>query len=115
MTRKSATPAGGGQAETPSDRVLIPLPGLGLLVLEREAFEAGLVAAAEFTPASVTGSNALPGEPLLEANKAAAQLGVTPRWLEDSARAGIVPHYKLGRFIRFRVSEIVAHCRIGGA
>jgi hypothetical protein len=54
-------------------------------------------------------------EPLLDADQAAAQLSVTARWLEDSARAGIIPHIKLGRFIRFRVSEIAAHCRIEGA
>jgi hypothetical protein len=35
-------------------------------------------------------------------------LGVSGRWLEDSARAEIVPHYKVGRFLRFRVSEIAS-------
>lgn len=97
-----------------ADRVVIPLPGIGTLLLDREAFAAALAAGAEMA-ASATPSPASVAEPLLDADQAAAQMNVTARWLEDSARAGIIPHIKLGKFTRFRVSEIAAHCRVEGA
>jgi hypothetical protein len=97
-----------------ADRVLIPLPGVGALLLDRETFAAALAAGAEMTAGSVP-SPASAAERLLDADQAAAQMNITPRWLEDSARAGIIPHVKLGKFTRFRVSEIAAHCRIEGA
>jgi hypothetical protein len=96
-----------------ADRVLIPFNG-ALLALTVEQYVAARDAAAEFTPVDRIRS-APDIEPLLDADTAATQLGVTARWLEDSARAGIVPYHKLGRFIRFRVSEIAAHCRVDGA
>jgi hypothetical protein len=89
-----------------ADLVLIPLPGLGVLKLARAQYEAALV------PLPTATGERSPDEDLLEAKAAAAKLGVTARWLEDSARAGIVPHYKLGRFLRFRVSEVTKICKV---
>jgi hypothetical protein len=96
------------------DRVLIPLPGIGTLALSADAYRDGLAEGAKLAAAAAP-SSAPTGDPLLDAEQAAAQMSVTARWLEDSARAGIIPHVKLGRFIRFRVSEIAAHCRVEGA
>lgn len=96
-----------------ADRVLLALPDGRWLALARDAFEAALVSGAESVASPA--SSAATQEPLLDADHAAAQLGVTARWLEDCARAGIVPHHKLGRFIRFRVSDIAAHFRVEGA
>lgn len=92
-----------------SDRVLIPLPGFGVLELSRETFEQHIVRQA------VSDAAQRADEPMLDADEAAKRLSVSARWLEDSARAGIIPHYKLGRFIRFRVSDLAAHCRVDGA
>jgi hypothetical protein len=98
-----------------ADRIAVPLPDGRWLALDREAFDAALVAGAELTAGALP-SRALPAaEPLVDADQAAAQLSVSARWLEDSARAGIIPHHRLGRFTRFRVSEIAAHCRLEGA
>ena len=96
-----------------SDRVLVPLPDGRWLSLSREVFEAALTAGGECMVSSAPSSASV--EPLLDADQAAAQLGVTSRWLEDCARAGIVPHHKLGRFIRFRVSDVAAHFQVAGA
>ena len=98
-----------------SDRVLVPLPGIGTLALSREAFADALAAGAAATGAPAPSPAVHSVDSLLDADQAAGQLNVTARWLEDSARAGIVPHYKPGRFIRFRVSEIADHCRVEGA
>jgi len=96
-----------------ADCVLIPLQNLGVLALSREEFEAALAAGARLTASSADPLE-LP-EALLDAEQAAQRLAVSSRWLEDSARAGIVPHYKLGRYIRFRVTEVAVHCRVEGA
>src|SRR6185437_6759941 len=98
-----------------ADSILIPVQSVGVLALTQEEFEAALAAGARLTSARRPQGEALSAESLLDAYQAAAQLGVSARWLEDSARAGIVPHYKLGRFIRFKVSEVATHCKIGGA
>jgi excisionase family DNA binding protein len=98
-----------------SDCVLIPLQSVGVLALTREDFDAALAAGARIVGSTPAGATVESSEALLDAEQAAMQLGVSTRWLEDSARAGIVPHYKLGRFIRFRASEIAKHCHVGGA
>lgn len=98
-----------------ADRILVSLPDGRWLSLSPEVFEAALAAGSESLAASAPSSAPLGVEPLLDADHAASQLGVTARWLEDSARAGIVPHHRLGRFIRFRVSDVAAHFRVAGA
>jgi excisionase family DNA binding protein len=98
-----------------ADHILVPLPDGRWLALAHEAFEAALLAGHQRVAVGGSSHVSSACEPLLDADQAAAQLGVTARWLEDSARAGIVPHHKLGRFIRFRVSDVAAHFRIEGA
>jgi hypothetical protein len=96
-----------------SDRVLIPFNG-ALLSLTVEQLAEAQAAAAALAPATATqGSQAV--EPLVDAETAAAQLGVTARLLEDYTRSGIAPHYRIGRFVRYRVSELAAHFRVAGA
>jgi excisionase family DNA binding protein len=97
-----------------SDMVLIPLPGVGTLALTLEQYREALTTGAEFGAASRTSASPM-DDALLDSGQAAARLGVTPRWLEDMARAGIVPHHKFGRFIRFSVREVAAHFRVKGA
>lgn len=99
-----------------AEQVMIPLPDGRWLSLNRETFEAALSAGAEVMAAGPTcASTSAAVEPLLDPDRAAERLGVSARWLEDSARAGIIPHHRLGKFVRFRVSEIADHCRVKGA
>lgn len=98
-----------------ADRVLVVVPGVGALALEAEVLREALAQGVELLAAQAPSPATHGVEPLLDADQAAVQLNVTARWLEDSARAGIVPHHKFGRFIRFRVSELAAHSRIEGA
>ena len=73
-----------------ADCVLVPVQNLGVLALSREAFEAALAEGARLTS---TGMDAVQlSEDLLDAEQAAQHLAVSPRWLEDSARAGTVPY-----------------------
>jgi hypothetical protein len=94
--------------------VLIPLADGRWLAIDRETFATALAAGAE-QMGSASPSHAVAIEPLLDADQASVQLAVSARWLEDSARAGIIPHHKLGKFLRFRVSEVATHCRVEGA
>ena len=45
---------------------------------------------------------------LLTAEEVAARLGVRPQWVWAQARAGRIPHVRLGRYRRFRESAIEA-------
>src|ERR1700737_4071216 len=45
---------------------------------------------------------------LLTAEEIAEQLGVTPQWVWAQARAGLIPHVRLGRYRRFRESAVEA-------
>ena len=51
----------------------------------------------------------LPGapEPLLTEKQVAAFLNVTPRHLYSWRMAGFIPHFKIGRAVRFRLSEVL--------
>jgi excisionase family DNA binding protein len=45
-------------------------------------------------------------EALLTADEVAARLGVGVKWVWAQARAGSIPHVKLGRYRRFRPEAI---------
>jgi excisionase family DNA binding protein len=46
--------------------------------------------------------------PLLTAAEAAELLAVPPSWLLAQARAGQVPHVRLGRYVRFDRDQLAA-------
>ena len=46
--------------------------------------------------------------PLVAADEAGKLLGVPPRWMMEQARAGKLPHHKLGRYVRFDLDELIA-------
>jgi excisionase family DNA binding protein len=43
---------------------------------------------------------------LLSADEVAARLGVQPSWVSKAARANRIPHVRVGRYRRFRWSDI---------
>jgi excisionase family DNA binding protein len=56
-------------------------------------------------------------ERLLNATQIADLLGVPTTWVREHARAGTIPHYRLGRYVRFKEAEVLAWvetCRQGG-
>lgn len=96
-------------------RIVLLLPdGRSLGFPDREALETALALGRDYSAAQAA-SQAATDEPLRSAEDAAPLLGVSARWLEDSARAGLVPHVQLGRFVRFRVSDVARHCARPGA
>lgn len=93
-----------------SDRVLIPLPGVGTLALTDEAYRAALAEGSKLGAAPVS-PGAATDEPLMEAEQLAEVLKVPVTWLEQKAREGVIPSLEFGRWRRFRRSEVEAAVR----
>ncbi len=51
------------------------------------------------------------GEPFVDLKAASAFLGVKPSWTYEQVRLGRLPSYKVGKFRRFRISELDAWMR----
>jgi excisionase family DNA binding protein len=54
---------------------------------------------------------------LLTAQEVAKRLGVTARWVYESAKDGGIPHYKFGKQVRFdwlKVRAWMDECQSGG-
>ena len=93
-----------------ADRVLIPLPGIGTLALDREVYEAALSAGRDVSAASGA-PGASSNEPLVSAEELAASLGIPVTWIETAARQSRIPSLEFGRWRRFRRSEVEAAVR----
>jgi excisionase family DNA binding protein len=50
-------------------------------------------------------------EPLLDDHQAAALLGIHPKTLQRLARTGKIPAHRIGRFWRYRASDLDAWLR----
>jgi excisionase family DNA binding protein len=48
--------------------------------------------------------------PLLDSVQAAAILNVPRSWIAAEARAGRIPHVRLGRYVRFNRDDLIAWC-----
>lgn len=82
-----------------SERILIPLPGLGTLELPREVFERHLIKLAVSEPASSAGE-------LVDAEELERRTQIPASWWLTQARERRVPCRKIGRYVRFDVEEI---------
>ena len=90
------------------DRVIIPMPGIGTLVLDSETYRAGLHEGAALNPMS---QEPAADESLLDSEQLAAVLGVPATWIEQAARESRIPSLRIGRRRRFRRSEVEAAVR----
>jgi excisionase family DNA binding protein len=43
---------------------------------------------------------------LLDAKEVAARLGVPETWVREGVRAGSIPHVRLGRYVRFDMTDV---------
>jgi excisionase family DNA binding protein len=87
--------------------VLVVLPGLGTLALDRQDFDRarkrGQEMLASASPVEPPGAAE---EPLLDSVALARLLCVPTTWLEQAARDGRIPCVRLGRRVRFRRSQV---------
>jgi excisionase family DNA binding protein len=48
------------------------------------------------------------GDRLMTAAEVGELLSVPERWVRDHARSGLLPHMRLGRYVRFRRDSVLA-------
>jgi excisionase family DNA binding protein len=94
-----------------SDRVLIPLPGVGTLELTREAYEAALrpIAAPEPDRAPVGDATEL-----VTAKTLAAALSLPISCLYEYAKSNRIPCVRVGKHVRFDQQQVLAALRTTG-
>jgi hypothetical protein len=51
------------------------------------------------------------GSPIVDAERASEVTGVPPAWWLAQARAGKVPYFRLGKYVRFSLQEVLDHAR----
>lgn len=91
-----------------SDRVILPLAGVGTLVLTREEYEAGLAAGRELSAAPAP-SPAVTAQPVcVDATEMARLTNTAATWWESAARESDCPTLFIGKFRRFKVTECLA-------
>jgi hypothetical protein len=82
-----------------SERILIPLPGLGTLELPREVFDQHLL-----RPQM---PSVKPASELVDADELEERTGIPASWWMTQARERRLPFRKIGRYVRFDVAEIM--------
>jgi excisionase family DNA binding protein len=93
-----------------SDRVLIPLPGVGTLSLTREAYEAALLPIAAPAPIAAVQSQ----ESLVSAKTLSASLSLPVSCIYEYAKAGRIPSVRVGRHVRFNHAHVLAALKSPG-
>ena len=92
-----------------TDRVMIPLPGIGTLDLSREVYEAAL------RPLSVP--NPIAAVPaagnLVDAKVVATALSLPVSCVYEYAKSGRIPCVRAGKHVRFDVAAV--HAALGAA
>ena len=61
--------------------------------------------------AGLLGRETMPS--LLDSGQAAEILNVPKSWIAAEARAGRIPHVRLGRYVRFNREELMWWCEVG--
>jgi excisionase family DNA binding protein len=89
-----------------ADRVLIPLPGIGTLALEHDAYEAALALGASLAR-QATSSQSVAVDALLTAEQVATRLSLPQSWIEEATRQGRLPCHEFGRYKRYSLSEVI--------
>ena len=94
--------------------VLLPLAGGECIALEPDQFAQARERAREVL-GPVWGTDRGAGaatqgpERLLMASEISEATGVPGPWFLEQARQGQIPHVKFGKYVRFRLGEVVAH------
>lgn len=94
-----------------SDRVLIPLPGVGTLDLAREVYEAAL-RPIETSRRLEEGSP--PAPEMVTAKVLATQLSLPVSCLYEYAKAKRIPCVRVGKHVRFNPAAVLAALRATG-
>jgi hypothetical protein len=92
-----------------SDRVLIPLAGVGTLAMSREDYDAALEAGRELSRVDASPRSPTPTAPLyVDASEVARLTNTAASWWEAAARDLDCPSVFVGRLRRFKVADCLA-------
>lgn len=85
--------------------VLIPF-GNEFVAMTREAFQEGIEKGRHITGATASPENTKPIPKLLDADQACELTGVPASWFLEAARQDRIPHLKMGKYVRFKMSDV---------
>src|SRR5579863_6457964 len=89
----------------PSETIVFIPFGAELLALTTQQFAQALALGRELSGVNHAQPAQAP-EPWLDSGQASKLTGVPASWFEDKARQGAIPHLRLGRYYRFRMSDL---------
>jgi len=92
-------------------RVLILIPGAGILALEEEVYRLALEEGSKFSSSTCPSGD--PNERLLDSQQLADALQIPVTWIEQQAREGNIPSLSFGRRRRYRRSSVEAAIKQG--
>jgi hypothetical protein len=100
-----------------AELVVFPGPDGGLLALSPDDLRVARLRAQETwgsyvglsAPGPANGKAPAAPEPLLDDQAMEVATGVAASWWANAARRDEVPHYRIGRWVRFRLSEVIGH------
>lgn len=86
--------------------ILIPF-GIEFLALSQEAFREALELGRQVAGIENIAKDTKPIEKLLDADEAGEITGIPPSWFLETARQGKIPHIRAGKYVRFRMSDVI--------
>ena len=86
--------------------ILIPF-GNNVLALSQEDFKKALSLGYEITGTVTVEPEAKPTERLLDAEDAGKMTEVPASWFLEAARQERIPHVRMGKYVRFRMSDVL--------
>lgn len=92
--------------------IVVPF-GVELLALTQCEFQTARKRAAELGIGSRTGESQI--EPLVDAERMGELAGVPGAWIAEAARQDRIPSIRLGKYVRFRPSAVLASQETRGA
>jgi hypothetical protein len=88
-----------------SDRILIPLPGIGTLALDGESYRAALAAGAGLSAAPRPPPPGTAAPLFVDASEMGRLTNTATSWWESAARESDCPSVFVGKVRRFKVAE----------
>lgn len=86
--------------------VVIPF-GNDFIALSPEQFHEALERGRALVPSHAKSDTGQMDDRIVDAAGAAAITGVPESWFEERARRGDIPHLKFGKYVRFRIVDVL--------
>src|SRR5687768_2403366 len=96
------------KAEAVSALVLVALPTGDFLALSHDQFTEARALGQRVAAPAQAANDRLQDEPLLTAEQMEARTSIPATWFLEQARKQAVPHVRLGKYVRFRFSDVQA-------